>query len=284
MVFHQNVVIFARKIRQAMGLWQNITLGRYYPSGSIIHRLDPRTKLILSLGMMLTIMLADSWPALLLWTFVLIVAILVTHIPLHIFVRNLRAFLWLFGITIFLHALTSSAAPDVEMWGISISGAGALIGVKYALRLGLLVLVAALLTSTTIPADLTDGLERMLQPLERIKFPAHELALMTMMALRFVPTIIEEAQRIQRAQISRGARFDGHLLQRVHALIPMLVPLFISTFKRADELAAAMEARCYRGGEGRISFRELKLARADWIAIGIMLAAGLLTWPLTVQS
>lgn len=284
MVFHQNVVIFARKIRQAMGLWQNITLGRYYPSGSIIHRLDPRTKLILSLGMMLTIMLADSWPALLLWTFVLIVAILVTHIPLHIFVRNLRAFLWLFGITIFLHALTSSAAPDVEMWGISISGAGALIGVKYALRLGLLVLVAALLTSTTIPADLTDGLERMLHPLERIKFPAHELALMTMMALRFVPTIIEEAQRIQRAQISRGARFDGHLLQRVHALIPMLVPLFISTFKRADELAAAMEARCYRGGEGRVSFRELKLARADWIAIGIMLAAGLLTWPLTVQS
>lgn len=284
MVFHQNVVIFARKIRQAMGLWQNITLGRYYPSASIIHRLDPRTKLILSLGMMLTIMLADSWPALLLWTFVLIVAILVTHIPLHIFVRNLRAFLWLFGITIFLHALTSSAAPDVEMWGISISGAGALIGVKYALRLGLLVLVAALLTSTTIPADLTDGLERMLHPLERIKFPAHELALMTMMALRFVPTIIEEAQRIQRAQISRGARFDGHLLQRVHALIPMLVPLFISTFKRADELAAAMEARCYRGGEGRISFRELKLARADWIAIGIMLAAGLLTWPLTVQS
>lgn len=284
MVFHQNVVIFARKIRQAMGLWQNITLGRYYPSGSIIHRLDPRTKLILSLGMMLTIMLVDSWPALLLWTFVLIVAILVTHIPLHIFVRNLRAFLWLFGITIFLHALTSSAAPDVEMWGISISGAGASIGVKYALRLGLLVLVAALLTSTTIPADLTDGLERMLQPLERIKFPAHELALMTMMALRFVPTIIEEAQRIQRAQISRGARFDGHLLQRVHALIPMLVPLFISTFKRADELAAAMEARCYRGGEGRISFRELKLARADWIAIGIMLAAGLLTWPLTVQS
>ncbi len=264
-----------------MNLWQNITLGRYFPADSIVHRLDPRAKLLATVVIMFTIMLTESWPALLLWTALLGAAMLSTRIPFRIFVRNLRAFLWLFGITILLHALTSSTAPEVAMWGFAFSWSGAWRGVKYALRLGSLVIAAAILSNTTIPTDLTDGLERLLRPLQRLKFPVHELALMTTMALRFAPTIVEEAQRIQRAQISRGARFEGTLLQRVQALVPMLVPLFVATFNRADELAVAMEARCYQGGEGRVSYRELAWRRRDWAALGVVAGISLLAFHLS---
>ncbi|MDZ7268571.1 MAG: energy-coupling factor transporter transmembrane protein EcfT [candidate division KSB1 bacterium] len=263
-----------------MSLWQNITLGRYIPADSIVHRLDPRAKLLASVVIMFTIMRAESWPALLLWTALLLAAISGTRIPLRIFLSNLRAFLWLFGITILLHALTSATAPEAE-GGVVFSWHGVARGMQYALRLGLLVIVAALLSNTTIPTDLTDGLERLLRPMQRLRFPVHELALMTTMALRFVPTIVEEAQRIQRAQLARGARFAGSLRQRVQALVPMLVPLFVATFSRADELAVAMEARCYQGGEGRVSYRELAWRKRDWAALAVTAGLSLLAFHLS---
>lgn len=261
-----------------MSLWQNLTLGKYFAGSSWVHRLDPRLKFVISMAIMITLMLAEAWSVLGWWTFLLLATIATTHIPPKVFVKNLRAFLWLFGLTVLLHALSDPSAPHFQMWGISISWHGVTTGCKYALRLGLLVLVAALLSFTTIPLDLTEGLERLFGFTRRFRVPVHELALMTSLALRFVPTIVEEAQRIQRAQISRGANFSGGVLQRVQALVPMLVPLFVATFNRADELAVAMEARCYRGGEGRVPFRELKLARVDWQA---MVAAGfalLMSW------
>lgn len=256
-----------------MRLWQNLTLGKYFAGSSWLHRLDPRLKLVVTLATMTAVMLAEAWPVLGWWTVILIAAIASTHLPPKIFVKNLRAFLWLFGLTVLLHALRDSTAPHFRMWGISISWPGVITGGKYAVRLGLLVLVAALLSFTTIPLDLTEGMERLFGFMKRFRVPVHELALMTALALRFVPTIVEEAQRIQRAQISRGANFSGGILQRVQGLVPMLVPLFVSAFNRADELAVAMESRCYHGGEGRVSFREMKLQKIDWYAMAGLVAA-----------
>lgn len=257
-----------------MSLWQNITLGRYYPGNSTVHGLDPRTKLI-SCAILLSAALAvESWLALTWLGGVIVAAIAVAKLPLRLFLKNLRAFLWLFGITVVLHAFSDPEAPHLNLWGISISWPGILTGGRYAFRMALLVTVAAVLSFTTIPTDLTNGLHRMLRPLQRLKIPVHELALMVALALRFLPAIVEEAQRIQRAQISRGARFDGNLLQRVQALTPMLVPLFMSTFSRADELAVAMEARCYHCGEGRMTYRELALSRTDYMALLLSGVAG----------
>ena len=247
-------------------MWQNFTLGRYYPGSSWLHRLDPRTKIVLGVAVMAALMWAEAWPVLLLWTIVLTAVISSTGMPPHIFAKNLRAFLWLFGITVAIHALTDPAAPQVEVWGISISWQGFVTGSKYAARLALLVLVAALLSFTTIPSDLTEGLERLMKPLRRMRVPVHEMAFMTALALRFVPTIVAEAQRIQRAQISRGARYEGGLLQRLRALVPMLVPLFVAVFHRADELAVALVARCYDSSAPRVAYQELVFERRDLLA------------------
>ena len=260
-----------------MRLWQNISLGRYYSTNSLIHALDPRTKLLACVIIMITMMLIDTWIAIALWLAFLTGLIFIARIPLQLFAKNLRAFLWLFSLTIILHGLTHATAPHFEvMWGISISLPGIMTGCIYAARLMMLVVIAALLSYTTLPTDLTDGLEKMLKPLERLKFPVHEMALMTALAIRFVPTIIDEALRIQRAQISRGARFDGGVLRRIRALIPMLIPLFVGTFNRADELAVAMEARCYRGGEGRISYRDLVFSSSDFLAFFLTCVVSLL--------
>lgn len=266
-----------------MSLWQNLTLGRYLAGSSWVHRLDPRLKLVLGMAIMITLTTSEAWSVLGWWTILLIATIATTHIPPKVFVANLRAFLWLFGLTVLLHALSDPSAPLTKLWGISVSWPGLITGCKYAVRLALLVLVAALLSFTTIPLDLTEGMERLFGFMRRVRVPVQELALMTSLALRFVPTIVEEAQRIQRAQISRGADFSGGILQRLHALVPMLVPLFVAAFNRADELAVAMEARCYHGGEGRVPFREMKLQRVDWYALAACSAAMLVTLGLQLK-
>jgi energy-coupling factor transport system permease protein len=261
-----------------MSVWQNLTLGRYYPGSSWLHGLDPRTKLVLGVTAMANLMWAEKWPALLLWAMVIIAVIFSTRIPPHFFSKNLRAFFWLFGITIAIHALSDPAAPHVEVWGISISWQGCVTGCKYAVRLALLILVAALLSFSTIPTDLTEGVERLLKPLRRMRVPVHEMAFITALALRFVPTIVAEAQRIQRAQISRGARAEGNLLQRLQALVPMLVPLFVAAFNRADELAVALAARCYEGGAQRVAYQELVFHRRDLLATLGVMGIGILTF------
>jgi len=259
---------------------RRLTLGQYYPGQSSLHQLDSRTKLLASMIVMAVLMWIEAWPALIFWSLALAVTVQRSKLPPQLFVRNLRAFLWLFAITIFLHALSpalydglteTGTNPQLRVWGISISWAGLQMGLKYALRLVLLIVVAGILSFTTIPTDLTDGVERLLKPLQRWRVPVHELAFMTTLALRFVPTIMDEAERIQKAQMSRGADFSGSLLKRIQSLVPLLVPLFVATFHRADELAIAMEARCYRGSEGRVSFREMSLTRRDfWMIIAVL--------------
>jgi len=233
---------------------------------------------------MAMLMWVESWLALIFWSLTLAVAVWQTQLPPRIFIRNLRAFLWLFAITILLHTLSPGlyadaqslnevgTGPQLRLWGISISWAGLLLGLKYALRLALLIVITGILAFTTVPTDLTDAMEHLLRPLQRWRAPVHELAFMTTLALRFVPTIIDEAERIQKAQMSRGAEFSGSLLKRVQSLVPLLVPLFVATFHRADDLAIAMEARCYRGSEGRVSFREMRFEPRDfWMAASALL-------------
>jgi energy-coupling factor transport system permease protein len=266
---------------------RRLTLGQYFPGQSSFHQLDPRTKLLAGIVVISLLMWVESWLVMGFWVLTLAIAVSLTQLPPRLFLRNLRAFLWLFAVTIVLHALSSDSlveevnlsqggiGPHFQLWGISVSGAGALVGLKYALRLGLLIVVGGMLSFTTVPTDLTDGLERLLRPLQRWRVPVHELAFMTTLALRFVPTIMDEAERICKAQISRGANFSGSLLERVQSLVPLLVPLFIATFHRADELAVAMEARCYRGGDGRVSFREMRFARRDlWATMEVLFCAG----------
>jgi energy-coupling factor transport system permease protein len=265
-------------------LSRRLTLGQYYPSQSNIHQLDPRIKLPASMIIMALLMWIESWAVLAFWTVVLAAVVQRTQVPSRLFARNLRAFLWLFAITILLQALSPNfygeapnfnyhdSSPQWRVWGISVSWTGLISGIKYAWRLVLLILVAGILSFTTVPTDLTDGVERLLKPLQRWRVPVHELAFMTTLALRFVPTIIDEAERIQKAQMSRGANFSGPLVKRIQALVPLLVPLFVATFHRADELAMAMEARCYRGSEGRVSFREMRFQKRDlWVVANLLI-------------
>ncbi|MDZ7290059.1 MAG: energy-coupling factor transporter transmembrane protein EcfT [candidate division KSB1 bacterium] len=276
------------KSRRRPSISHRLTLGQYLPGASSLHQLDPRTKLLLSMVVMSLLMWIESWPALIFWMSALAVVAMRTQLPARLFLRNLRAFLWLFALTILLHALSPgySAAqslngfgmgPQLRVWGISISWTGWLVGLKYALRLALLIVVTGILSFTTVPTDLTDGLERLLRPMQKWRVPVHELAFMTTLALRFVPTIVEEAERIQRAQLSRGAKFSGSLVARVQSLVPLIVPLVVATFHRADDLAIAMEARCYRGSAGRNSFREMRFARRDFWAIGAVIFCAAIT-------
>ena len=219
---------------------------------------------------MVTIMAAAvSWQTMAPVCCLLLTAMAMARIPFRLYFGNLRAFLWLFGITLILHGLTNPTAPHISVASFDVSIPGLLVGVQYVLRLMLVVLAAGLLSAATMPSDLADAVEHLLRPLRRLRFPVHEFAMMTALAMRFIPTIVDEAQRIQRAQISRGARFDGGLLRRVHALVPMLIPLFVAVFNRADELAVAMESRCYTESCERVSFCELQFIRDDYLAIAI---------------
>jgi energy-coupling factor transport system permease protein len=267
---------------------RRLTLGQYFAGQSSIHQLDPRTKLLASMVVMALLMWVENWRVLMFWTLILSVVVQRTQLPPRLFIRNLRAFLWLFAITILLQTLSpnfyddapdlsyNETSPPLRVWGISISWTGLILGVKYAWRLVLLIVVAGILSFTTVPTDLTDGVERLLQPLQRWRVPVHELSFMTTLALRFVPTIVDEAERIQKAQMSRGADFSGSLVKRIQSLVPLLVPLFVATFHRADDLAIAMEARCYRGSAGRVSFREMRFESRDlWVVASVLLCSAM---------
>ena len=262
-----------------MSLWQHITLGQYLPGQSFIHRLDPRAKLISSLVVIAGIVAMRSWPFFLGWLIFFCIAGWLTELRVVVLLRNLRGFLWLFAITLALHAFSADAAgPQVTLWGISISWHGVMEGLLYAARLALLIVAAAILTLTTPPTDFADSLERLLKPLARFRVPVHELAFVMTLALRFVPTIAQEALRIQRAQLSRGAPEKGSLLQQVRQLVPMIVPLFIATFHRADDLALAMEARGYRGHAARTTYREFRYSSRDVLVIVACCLTAVATW------
>lgn len=252
----------------------NITMGQYYPTDSIVHRLDPRVKILLTIAFIVGIFLVHSlWGYALALVFVYFMARL-SHVPFKMLMRGLRPLRFILVLTFVLNLFFSGEGTILWQWSlITITHEGLSRAVHYCLRLLFLVIGTSLLTLTTSPVSLSDGLELLLSPLKVIHFPAHELAMMMTIALRFIPTLLEEADKIMKAQMARGADFEsGNLLARAKAMVPLLVPLFVSAFRRAGDLATAMESRCYRGGEGRTRLRVLKLTRADLYASLIMAA------------
>ena len=248
---------------------KDITLGQYFPGNSPIHRLDPRTKILAVTMFIIDLFLAKSFVTYGIMFAVLVIAILVSKVPFKSILHGLKP-VWF--IALFTGILNLFYTPGTHVifsvWIFTLTWEGVLNAFFMVFRIMMLIAGTFLLTYTTSPILLTDGLESLLNPLKKIKVPVHELAMMMSIALRFIPTLIEETDKIMSAQRARGADFEsGSLLQRAKALIPLLVPLFISAFRRADELAVAMECRCYQGGKGRTRLRQLKYQRSDVIAL-----------------
>jgi len=252
-----------------MVLINDITLGQYYSCDSFIHRLDPRTKLF-AIIMLMTGLLVSNRPLMISgFLFLLLFIIVLSKIPANLIFKNLRPFILLFVLTMIVHLFWSSGRilTKIPLIHLNITIEGLSLGIKYSLRLALLIILAAILTLSTSPIELTDALERILKPLKKFRVPTHEIVMMLTLSLRFIPTLIEEAEKIKNAQISRGATFDGHLINRIKSTIPLILPLFISSFRRADDLALAMDSRCYSGGEGRTSYKQLKYNFSDYLVI-----------------
>ncbi|MBE6990953.1 MAG: energy-coupling factor transporter transmembrane protein EcfT [Ruminococcaceae bacterium] len=252
---------------------KDITLGQYFPGKTFIHRLDPRTKLIITVLYIVTLFTAHWLVSYALVLAFLLMCLRVAKIPLVTIGKSLKPLVIIIILTAVLNMFYTPGEELVSFWRITITKEGVFNAVKMVLRITMLITGTFMLTYTTSPIMLTDGLEMLLNPLKKIKVPVHELAMMMSIALRFIPTLIEETDKIISAQKARGADFEsGNIMQRAKALIPILVPLFISSFRRADELAVAMECRCYHGGEGRTRMRILKFSANDWIALGIGVA------------
>ena len=255
-----------------------IVLGQFVPGESPIHRLDPRTKILAMIAYIVLVFLVKALAAFAVPLLLVLGALLGSGIPARYALTSLRPMRWLIAFMFVLNLFfTQGERVLFSWWIIRVTAEGLRQAVFISIRLVLLVAGTSLLTLTTSPIALTDGLERLLKPLRRIRFPVHELAMMMSIALRFIPTLLEETERIRKAQMARGADFEtGGLLARARALVPLLVPLFVSSFRRADELAMAMESRCYHGGEGRTRMHELHYARRDLAAalvIALTLAA-----------
>ncbi len=252
---------------------KDITLGQYFPGKSVIHRLDPRTKLVILVLYIVALFLAVSWVSYGVMLAFLLSTIAISRIPPKSFVRGMKPLIFILVFTGVLNLFfTQGETVLVKFWKIVITQEGLVRAIFMIVRILMLVMGTFLLTYTTSPIALTDGLESLLSPLKKIKVPVHELSMMMCIALRFIPTLIEETDKIMSAQKARGADFEsGKLMDRVKALVPVLVPLFISAFRRADELATAMECRCYQGGDGRTKMKLLRYKRADFGAYGVML-------------
>ena len=250
---------------------KDITLGQFFPGNSVIHRLDPRTKLIMLVVYIVALFLANNWVTYLLVLAFLATAIILSRIPLKAIVRGMKPLVFILIFTGILNIFfTSGDTLLVHFWVINIYLEGIVRAVFMVARILMLIAGTFLMTYTTSPIALTDGLEALLSPLKKIKLPVHELSMMMCIALRFIPTLIEETDKIMSAQKARGADFEtGNIFQRVKALIPILVPLFISAFRRADELATAMECRCYQGGDGRTKMKLLHHKRNDFLTYGV---------------
>lgn len=253
---------------------KDITLGQYFPINSFLHKLDPRTKILVFILDIVAIFLAQtvqSYVVMILFTFFFMIS---SKVPLKMYIKGLKPILYIIIFTAVLNLfLTDGTDLPVFGYSIGITVEGVFVAAKMAIRLVLLIIGSSALTYTTSPMALTDGIEKLLKPFSRIGFPTHELAMMMSIAIKFVPTLIEETDKIIKAQQARGASFDtGSIFKRAKALIPMLVPLFISAFRRADDLAVAMESRCYTGGDGRTRLREIRFTMTDLVGAMIFLA------------
>ena len=252
---------------------KDITLGQYFPGNSVIHRLDPRTKLILLVVYIVALFSASSWISYGICLGFLVLSIAISQIPVRSIIRGMKPLVMILIFTGVLNLFfTGGDTVLLHFWIITITLEGVVRAVFMVARILMLITATFLLTYTTSPISLTDGLESLLSPLKKIRVPVHELSMMMCIALRFIPTLIEETDKIMSAQKARGADFEsGSLMERVRALVPILVPLFISAFRRADELATAMECRCYQGGDGRTKMKLLRYNRNDFSAMGISL-------------
>ena len=251
---------------------KDITLGQYFPGTSFLHQLDPRCKIIATLIVIVAIFLAESLPAYGLITVFILLCFFISHLPLKLILKSLKPLWVIIILTMGIHVFTTSGTV-IWQWGIlHITWEGIRQGALMTARLIYLIVFSSLLTYTTSPIVLTDGIEHLLNPFRRVGVPAHELAMMMTIALRFIPTLLEETDRIMKAQTARGANFtSGSIMQRGRNMIPLLGPLFVSAFRRADDLATAMEARCYRGGEGRTRMHELAYTFRDTIAMIVVI-------------
>lgn len=247
---------------------RDITIGQYYPADSVIHRLDPRVKLVGTIVFLVSLFLFQDFSGYIAATIYLACVIKISKVPLKFMLKGLKSiFILLLFSVIFNLFLTDGETLIHLFWKVRITKEGLRIAVFMAIRLVYLIIGTSIMTLTTTPNDLTDGLEKGLRPLKKIHVPVHEIAMMMSIALRFIPILLEETDKIMKAQMARGADFEsGNVLQRAKSMIPILVPLFISAFRRANDLAMAMEARCYHGGEGRTKMKPLIYRRRDFIA------------------
>lgn len=253
-------------------MFKDIILGQYVPGKSPLHRMDPRVKIILTLLYIITLFVVNSFASYVVFTVYTVSLVLMSGVPVKMIIKGIRPMLWIF---IFTAVINLFMTPGETLWSIpifrftlKITHEGVSSAVLMIIRLLYLVIGTSLLTLTTSPLQLTDGIENLLKPLNKIKVPSHEIAMMMTIALRFIPTLADEADKIMKAQTARGADFEtGNILRRAKAMIPLLVPLFVSAFRRADELATAMEARCYRGGDNRTKMKESHMTVLDLKAV-----------------
>ncbi|MCQ4635453.1 energy-coupling factor transporter transmembrane protein EcfT [Anaerovorax odorimutans] len=252
---------------------RDITLGQYYPGESWVHRLDPRIKIIVTLAYIVALFVVTDFWGLLIAVAVLGIVIAVSRVPLKFMLKGLKPIFLIILFTFVLNMFMIPGKVIAHIWILTITEEGLNTAFFMASRLVLLIIGSSLLTLTTKPISLTDGIEALLSPLKRIGVPAHELAMMMTIALRFIPTLLEETDKIMKAQQARGADFEsGNIIRRAKSLIPLLVPLFISAFRIAQELAMAMEARCYRGGQHRTRMNGMKLGKRDLAAVILLIA------------
>ena len=253
-------------------MFDSITLGQYYQTDSVLHRLDPRVKLVGTFAYLIALFVVDSWAGYLLAALFLAAMIRLSHVPFRYIVRGMKTILFLLLITVFFNLFLTPGEVIWQFGFLKMSREGLSFAIKMALRLSLLILGSSIMTLTTTPTQLTDALESLMRPLKKIHVPVHEISMMMSIALRFIPILMEETDKIMKAQIARGADFESrNLVKKIKSLVPLLVPLFISAFRRANDLAMAMEARCYRGGEGRTKMKPLVYKGKDRAAYCVLL-------------
>ncbi|QTL49742.1 energy-coupling factor transporter transmembrane component T family protein [Priestia aryabhattai] len=255
-------------------MMNSIIIGKYVPGHSVVHRMDPRAKLLLVFAYVLIVFLANNPIGYAFLGVYTLAIVAMSKVPVSFILRGLKPVLFIIIITFLLHIFMTKEGPLLFEWGwLSVYKGGLIQGILISLRFLFLILITTMLTLTTTPIEVTDGMESLLNPFKKLKLPVHELALMMSISLRFIPTLMEETDKIIKAQTARGVDFSsGPITDRLKAVVPLLVPLFIGSFKRAEELAIAMEARGYKGGEGRTKYRQLKWGSIDTIMLLLLLA------------
>ena len=251
---------------------RDITLGQYYQADSVIHRLDPRVKLGTTILFIISLFVFDGVLGYVTAALFLALVIRLSSVPFRFMIKGMKSIVFLLSITVIFNLFLTPGEPIIRLWKLTVTQEGVRLSVLLSIRLGFLIIGSSVMTLTTTPNQLTDGLEKMLKPLNKVKVPVHEIAMMMSIALRFIPILLEETDKIMKAQIARGADLEnGNIIQKAKAMVPILVPLFVSAFRRANDLAMAMEARCYRGGDGRTKMKPLVYQRRDYMAYAIMI-------------